>query len=206
MNVLVAYECSGVVRDAFDALGHRAWSADYKPSERPGRHYQGPVRHAVAKLGAALDLLIAHPDCTYLAVSGLHHNRRDPERQKKTEASIEEVKWLLELPIPFIAIENPIGCLSTRVRKPDQIIQPYQFGEDASKATCLWLVGLPRLVPTRYVEPRMVNGRPRWANQTDSGQNKGSNIFDSRGRSAENQSPWQGRALAPSRRKAVRRG
>lgn len=116
--------------------------------------------------------MIAHPPCTYLCSSGLHWNSRVPERQQKTEEAIEFVKELLAAPIPHIALENPVGCLSSRLRKPDQIIQPYEFGEDASKKTCLWLKNLPLLVPTKYVEPRIVNGKPRWSNQTDSGQNK----------------------------------
>ncbi|WP_298996848.1 hypothetical protein [uncultured Desulfovibrio sp.] len=95
-----------------------------------------------------------------------------PERQAKTEEALLFVKALMDAPIERIAIENPIGCISTRIRKPDQTIQPYQFGEDASKATCLWLKNLPLLTSTSFVAPRMVNGRPRWGNQTDSGQNK----------------------------------
>jgi hypothetical protein len=118
------------------------------------------------------DLMIAHPPCTYLCSSGLHWNKRIPERAQKTEEALEFVQVLLDAPIAKIALENPIGCISTRIRKPDQTIQPYQFGDDASKATCLWLKGLPPLRPTQFVEPRMVNGKPRWANQTDSGQNR----------------------------------
>jgi hypothetical protein len=117
-------------------------------------------------------MMIAHPPCTYLASSGLHWNKRRPERAAQTESALAFVLALANAPTPRIAIENPIGCLSTRWRKPDQIIQPYQFGHDASKATCLWLYGVPLLSVTRYVTPRMVNGRPRWANQTNSGQNR----------------------------------
>lgn len=116
--------------------------------------------------------MVAHPPCTYLCSSGLHWNKRVPERSAKTEEALLFVKALMDAPIEKIAIENPIGCISTRIRKPDQTIQPYQFGEDASKATCLWLKNLPLLTPTSFVAPRMVNGRPRWGNQTDSGQNK----------------------------------
>jgi hypothetical protein len=118
------------------------------------------------------DLAIFHPPCTYLTSAGLHWNKRRPERQVCTDDAVEFVRRLAECPVPRIAIENPIGCLSTRFRKPDQIIQPYQFGDDASKATCLWLKGLPRLNPTGRVPGRIVNGKERWANQTNSGQNK----------------------------------
>ena len=122
------------------------------------------------------DLLIAHPTCTYLCSSGLHWNTRRPERAALTEDAVLFAKMFIDgaetAHIPHRATENPIGCLSSRVRKPDQIIHPHQYGHDASKATCLWLTGLPLLVPTMHVEPRIVNGLKRWANQTDSGQNK----------------------------------
>jgi len=118
------------------------------------------------------DLMIAHPPCTYLCSSGLHWNKRRPERAKQTEEALAFVVQLLEAPIARIALENPIGCISTRIRPPDQIVQPYQFGHDASKATCLWLKGLQPLTPTDQVAPKLVNGRRRWGNQTDSGQNK----------------------------------
>lgn len=118
------------------------------------------------------DLMIGHPPCTYLSVSGLHWNGRVPGRTEKTEAAIEFVRTLMNAPIKRIAIENPVSCISTRIRKPDQTVQPYHFGHDASKATCLWLKNLPPLRPTKFVEPRIVNGKQRWANQTDSGQNK----------------------------------
>ena len=169
MKVLIACEFSGTVRDAFRARGHEAVSCDLLPSEKPGPHYEGDVRDII---GANWDLMIAHPPCTYLSASGLHWNKRRPERAQQTEDAIAFVMMLANADIPRIAIENPVGCLSSRWRKPDQIIQPYQFGHDASKATCLWLQGLPKLEHTEYVAPRMVNGRPRWGNQTDSGQNK----------------------------------
>lgn len=169
MKVLVACEYSGIVRDAFLALGHDAMSCDLLPSENHGPHYQGDVRDVI---GDDWDLMIAHPPCQFLSSSGLHWNKRIPERAVKTEEAIEFVRLLLDAPIPRIALENPVGCISTRIRKPDQVIQPYQFGEDASKATCLWLKNLPPLLPTASVAPRIVNGRPRWSNQTDSGQNK----------------------------------
>lgn len=170
MRVLVACEYSGTVRNAFIRDGHYALSCDLLPSDSPiGDHYQGNVLDI---LDHGWDLMIAHPPCTYLCSSGLHWNKRIPDRAQKTEEALEFVQLLLDAPIQKIALENPIGCISTRIRKPDQTIQPYQFGDDASKSTCLWLKGLPLLRPTKFVEPRVVNGKPRWANQTDSGQNR----------------------------------
>jgi hypothetical protein len=118
------------------------------------------------------DLMIAHPPCTYLCSSGLHWNKKRPDRAAQTELALEFVNLLLNASIKRIALENPIGCISTRICKPSQTIQPWQFGHDASKSTCLWLKNLPLLKPTNIVDPRIVNGRKRWANQTDSGQNK----------------------------------
>lgn len=169
MRVLVACEYSGRVRDAFTALGHDAMSCDLLATDAPGNHYQGDVRDVINN---GWDLMVCHPPCTYLCSSGLHWNKRVPERAKQTEEALEFVRMLLDAPIPRIALENPIGCISTRIRKPDQTIQPYQFGHDASKATCLWLKNLHPLRPTSMVEPRMIDGKPRWGNQTDSGQNK----------------------------------
>lgn len=169
MRVLVACEYSGTVRDAFIRTGHEAMSCDLLPTDVPGPHYEGDVRDV---LDDGWDLMIAHPPCTYLAVSGIHWNGRIPGRAEKTEEGLAFVRLLLDAPIPRIALENPVSIISSRVRKPDQIIQPYQFGHDASKTTCLWLKGLPPLTPTRYVEPRIVDGKRRWSNQTDSGQNR----------------------------------
>ncbi len=157
------------MRDAFLALGHDATSCDLLDTEAPGPHYQGDVRDII---GDGWDLMIAHPPCTYLCASGLHWNKRRPERAQKTEEALEFVRFLLEAPIEYIALENPIGCIGTRIRPADQIIQPWWFGDDASKATCLWLNNLPQLRPTKLVEGRLVNGKRRWANQTDSGQNR----------------------------------
>jgi hypothetical protein len=168
MRVLVACEYSGRVRDAFAASGHDAMSCDLLPTDVPGPHYQGDVRDL---LDDGWDMMIAHPPCTYLCSSGLHWNKRRPERAQMTEDALEFVRLLLNAPINRIALENPVGCISTRIRKPDQTIQPWQFGHDASKATCLWLKNLPLLKPTFLVEGRLVNGRRRWGNQTDSGQN-----------------------------------
>lgn len=169
MRVLVACEYSGTVRDAFIAAGHYAMSCDLLPTDSPGFHYQGDVKDVI---DGGWDMMIAHPPCTYLCSSGLHWNSRTPGRSQKTEEALEFVRFLMDSPIPMIAIENPIGCISTRIRKPDQTIQPWQFGHDASKATCLWLKNLPPLMPTKIHPPRVVNGKKRWGNQTDSGQNK----------------------------------
>jgi hypothetical protein len=169
MRVLVACEYSGRVRDAFARLGHEAVPCDLLPTESPGLHYQGDVQDII---NDGFDMMICHPPCTYLCSSGLHWNKRVPERAKQTEDALEFVRMLLDAPIHKIALENPVGCISTRIRKPDQTIQPYHFGHDASKATCLWLKNLPLLRPTQMVEPRMIDSKPRWRNQTDSGQNK----------------------------------
>lgn len=179
MRVLVACESSGVVRDAFLRLGHDAWSCDLLPTEscdtddRATRHLQGDVFDFI---GDEWDLMIAHPPCTYLCSSGMHWTTRGLRDPKLTDDALDFVRRLMLSPIERVAIENPIGVISTRIVKPTQIIQPYMFGEDASKSTCLWLKNLPSLKATGYVEPRRVwvNGveRDRWSNQTDSGQNK----------------------------------
>ena len=175
LKVLVACEESGAVRDAFIARGHYAMSCDLIHTSKPGPHWQGDVMEIIY---AGWDLMVAHPPCTFLSSSGLHWNKRRPERAAETEAALNFVRVLLDAPIPKIALENPVGCISSRIRKPDQIIQPYDFGDDASKATCLWLKGLRPLVPTLRIPGRKVEWPPgsgkiveRWANQTDSGQN-----------------------------------
>ena len=169
VRVLVACEYSGAVRDAFRAAGHDALSCDLLPSDGPGPHYQGPAQDII---GQGWDLMVAHPPCTYLSVSGMHWTKRGLRDPQLTEDALAFVRLLMDAPVPRIAIENPISVISSRIRKPDQIIHPYQFGHDASKATCLWLKGLPPLQPTQTIEPRTVNGRKRWGNQTDSGQNR----------------------------------
>jgi len=169
VRVLVACEYSGTVRDAFTAKGHDAISCDILPTDKPGQHYQGDVLDII---GDGWDLMVAHPPCTYLCSSGLHWNKRQPERELKTLEALAFVELLLGADIPRIALENPIGRIGTAVRKADQVIQPYEFGDDASKRTALWLKNLPLLRPTRFVEPRLVNGKERWGNQTDSGQNR----------------------------------
>lgn len=173
MRVLVACEYSGRVRDAFIGGGHDALSCDLLPTEQPGPHYQGDVRNLLREM--EFDLMIAHPPCTYLTSAGLHWNKRRPERAQLTDEALQFVQDLMNAPIPMIAIENPVGCIGTRIRPPDQILQPHDFGEDASKATCLWLKGLSPLVPVRRRTGRyvIVNKKfvERWSNQTDSGQN-----------------------------------
>jgi len=150
MRVLISCEYSGTVRDAFLRLGHDAMSCDLLPTDVPGPHYQGDVRDI---LHDGWDMLIAHPPCQYLCSSGLHWNKRRPERAALTEEALDFVRLLLDAPIPRIALENSVGCISTRIRPPDQVIQPWMFGEDASKATCLWLKGLPRLQATTECPP-----------------------------------------------------
>lgn len=169
MKVLVACEYSGRVRDAFLAAGHDAMSCDLLPTDAPGPHYQGDVFDIIHD---GWDLMIAHPPCTYLSVSGMHWTTRGLRDPQLTEDALDFVRALMAAPIERIAIENPISVISSRIRKPDQIIQPWMFGHDASKKTCLWLKNLPLLAVTQMVEPRIVNGRSRWGNQTASGQNK----------------------------------
>lgn len=202
MRVLVACEYSGRVRDAFIEQGHDAMSCDLLPTDSPGPHYQGDVRDILPE---QWDLVIAHPPCTYLCSSGLHWNTRGRlvdgrPRAELTEEAVAFARMFIDGPetahIPRRAVENPIGCLSTRVRKPDQIIQPWQFGHDASKSTCLWLHGLPVLRPTCIYENEWAckcghrfpgvlgaygcpnccgesgKARPVYGNQTNGGQNK----------------------------------
>jgi site-specific DNA-cytosine methylase len=162
MRVLVACEYSGVVRDAFIAAGHDAMSCDLLPTEKPGPHHQGDVRDII---GDGFDLMVAHPPCTHLAVSGA---RWFQEKQAEQAEALAFVRFLLDAPIPRIALENPVSIISSRIRKPTQIIQPWQFGHGETKATCLWLQNLPPLVPTNVVEGRearvhrMPPGPDRW--------------------------------------------
>lgn len=207
MKVIVACEYSGRVRDAFIARGHDAMSCDLLPTQSPGPHYQGDVRKI---LGDGWDLMIAHPDCTYLTNSaawafkdGPYHQKVKPgtlvgeaRRQARREA-IEFVKELYAAPIEKKAIENPVGALSTEWKEPTQYIQPYEYGDDASKITCLWLDNLNPLTPTKLVPPRLArNGKRyalRWGNQTDSGQNKETPADD---RWIVRSTTWQGWADA----------
>lgn len=149
MKVLVACEYSGAVRSAFRRIGHNAWSCDLLPSEDNSPHHiQGDVRSII---GEGWDLMVCHPPCTHLAVSGA---RWFKEKQAEQAEALDFVRFLLDAPIERIALENPVSIISSRIRKPDQIIQPWQFGHGETKATCLWLKGLPRLVPTEIVEGR----------------------------------------------------
>ncbi len=182
MDVLIACEFSGRVREAFRRRGHNAWSCDLLPADDASPHHLvGDVRDWLARGpdGVTWDVMVAHPPCTYLTVSGLHWNTRDPARARETESALAFVRELMAAPVGAYALENPVGCISSRIRKPDQIVQPYQFGDDASKATCLWLKNLPklRIVPALRYPGRMVtlaDGKvvERWSNQTDSGQNR----------------------------------
>jgi len=203
MRVLIAFESSGVVREAFRRLGHDAWSCDLQQADDGSEHHiQGDVMRI---LDAGWDLMIAHPPCTYLTSSaawafgdGPYHQKVSPEtlvgaaRREAREEALRMVQALLEAPIKRIAIENPSGSIGTRIRKADQYIQAYDFGEDASKKTGLWLKGLDPIKGEHYVQPRWVccgmtlpdgvgrygcpnccgdeTPKPRWANQTQSGQ------------------------------------
>lgn len=168
MRVLVACETSGIVREAFRKKGHEVYSCDILKSEdNSAFHIQGDARDIIYDY--PWDMAIFHPPCTYLCSSGLHWNKRRPEREQRTKEAVIFFLTLAECTIPRIAVENPIGCMSTIYRKPDQIIQPWQFGHPESKATCLWLKDLPILTPTNIL-PKPASGR--WDNQTPSGQNK----------------------------------
>lgn len=172
-------ERSGVVRRAFRALGHDAWSNDLAPADDGSPYHLQGDGLWFAENEAPWDLVIAHPPCTYLSVSGLHWNARVPGRAALTEAALQFVTRVMAVPAPRLCIENPVGLIGSRIRPASQWVQPYQFGDDASKRTGLWLRGLPRLKidPAQRVPGRMVtrpDGRPveRWGNQTDSGQNR----------------------------------
>jgi len=187
MRVLIACSYSEIEREEFEKRGHDAWSCDLLPSESNStKHIQGDVRSI---LNDGWDLMIAHPDCTYLTNSaawaygdGPYHQNVKPgtlvgvaRRSARAEA-LDFVRLLLDAPVPHIALENPVGAIGTAIRPATQYIQPYEYGDDASKITGLWLKNLPPLVPTERVPGRIVmhNGKQveRWGNQTDSGQNK----------------------------------
>jgi site-specific DNA-cytosine methylase len=166
LKILVACEYSGRVRDAFAKLGHFAMSCDLLPSDAPGLHYQGDVTDI---LDQGWDIMIAHPPCTHLAVSGAKHFAAKRESGVQQEA-LEFVRLLLNAPIPKIALENPVSIISSEIRKPDQIVQPYMFGHEATKTTCLWLKGLPHLTPTDMVDKgerhvtKSGKSLPKWYN------------------------------------------
>jgi hypothetical protein len=162
MKILIACEFSGIVREAFTKSGHDVTSCDLLPTEIPSKHYQGDVMDI---LNDGWDMMIAHPPCTHLAVSGARYFYMKKEEQKE---AIEFAKKLWNCSIPKICLENPISILSTEIRKPDQIIQPWMFGHGEVKATCLWLKGLPKLHSTNLVEGReprvhkMAPSKNRW--------------------------------------------
>ena len=164
MKVLIACEYSGTVRDAFTALGHDATSCDLLPTDSPGEHYQGNVMDIIHD---GWDLMICHPPCTHLAVSGA---RWFHKKQTEQQEALDFVRKLLDAPIEKICLENPVSIISSKIRKPDQIIQPYMFGHEATKTTCLWLKNLPPLTPTNIVgkgERHITKGGrslPKWYN------------------------------------------
>ena len=166
MRVLIACEFSGIVRNEFIKLGHDAWSCDLLPTELDGPHIQGDVSKV---LNDNWDLMISHPPCTHLAVSGA---RWFKDKQKEQREALEFVQRLLDAPVKMIALENPISVISTHIRKPDQIIQPWMFGHGETKATCLWLKNLPLLKPTNIVDGRenrvhrMPPSDERWKNRS----------------------------------------
>lgn len=185
MNVLVMGEYSGRIRDAFIKMGHGALSCDLLPTESPGPHYKGDVRDIINN---GWDMMIAHPDCTYLTTSAEWAYSDNPMIKGKPRRmkpgtltgavrriarvnALDFVRELLASPIEKICLENPRGVIGSHICKASQYIQPHEYGHDASKTTGLWLKNLPFLVPTHHIAPRIVNGLPRWANQTDSGQN-----------------------------------
>lgn len=179
LRILICCESSGTVREAFRALGHDAWSCDLLPADDGSPyHIRGEALDVVTHSGFLFDMIGLHPPCTYLGVSGIHWNDRG-RGWEKTHEALQFVRDLIAAAEdqPFY-LENPVSIISSKIRKPDQIIQPYQFGDDASKKTCLWLQGLPplRLDPAARCPGRVVvcNGKnvERWANQTDSGQNR----------------------------------
>lgn len=186
-RVLIACESSGALRRRFRAAGFDAWSCDLAPAEDGAGPSDGHVQadalqvayHPERFTGAPgpWALLVAHPPCTYLASSGLHWNKRIPGREARTRQALAFVRALMNAPALRWAIENPVGRIGSAIRPADQYVHPHEFGDDASKRTGLWLQWLPPLVPTRHVPGRLVtlaDGRQvrRWANQTDSGQNR----------------------------------
>jgi site-specific DNA-cytosine methylase len=181
MKVAVLCEFSGTVRDSFIRRGHDAISCDLLPTEAPGPHIQGDLREHD---WSSYDLIIAHPPCTHLAVSG---SRWFKDKQPQQAEALEFVRWIMALPVPRLALENPVSIISSRIRKPDQIIQPWQFGHGETKATCLWLRGLPKLVPTNIVEGRAAKvhkcppGPDRWKIRSKTYQGVAEAMADQRG-------------------------
>jgi hypothetical protein len=158
MKVLIACEYSGIVRDCFSKNGHNSISCDLLPTESKGKHYQGNIFDIINN---GFDLMIAHPPCTFLCTTGNRwflpkYINKYPTRKQDRKDAIEFFIKLINANIDKIAIENPIGIMSTLYRKPDQIIQPYEYGDPVSKKTCLWLKNLPKLIPTKIVEPEFI--------------------------------------------------
>jgi len=158
MKILIACEYSGIVRDAFTRKGHDAMSCDILPTESEGKHYQGDIFDV---LYDDWDMMIAHPPCTHLAVSGARWFTEGKKPWSLQVEALDFVRKLLDAPVNKIALENPVSVISTKIRKPNQIIQPFEYGHDVSKKTCLWLKNLPNLKPTKIVKPEMVlvNGK-----------------------------------------------
>lgn len=207
-RVVIGGERSGIIRRAFQARGIWAMSIDLAPADDGagiadgrylGGHWQGDLFDVLSMLedesGRMPDLFIVHPPCTYLSSSGLHWNVRRPERAALTDAALRFVEQCWQVPAARTCLENPQGCINTRLpfMPRPQYVQPYEFGDDASKKTGLWLRNLPPLVPTMRIPGRLVNGRERWSNQTDSGQNR---LAPSATRSAERAQTYPGIAAA----------
>ena len=189
MKVLIACEYSGRVRDAFLKRGHDAMSCDLLPTEVDGPHYQGPVEDV---LNDGWDLMVAHPPCTDLAISGCAHFAKK-YADGRVDRALDFVRLLMAAPIERWCIENPVSLISSRICKPDQIIQPWEFGHGECKATCFWLKNLPRLRPTKHVEGReervhrMPPGPNRWKER--------SRTFEGVAEAMGDQ--WGGRSLPP---------
>ena len=200
MNILLACQKSGYLRELLRAQGHNAWTCDIDRAE-DGSEYHFAIDVRRVLIGCdwiGWDCMIAMPECRYLCSSGQHRTGKPGQRTAEdVENAVDFFMTLVNAPIEHIAIENSIGIMSTRYRKPDQIVQPHWFGDDASKSTCFWMKNFPLLQSTEYVHPRTVNGKLRWANQTDSGQNR---LGPSPTRSADRARTYPGiaRALAAS--------
>lgn len=228
LNVLVGYEYSAVVRDEFRKLGHNAWSCDILPTEGdPDYHYEMDIFRCLKLTKGIWDLVIFHPPCTYVCSSGLHWNKRVPGRAEKTEAALEDVRKLFDCGVPKIVLENPVGCISTRIRPYAQAIQPWMFGEDASKKTCLWTVGIekkldhtgPIIPPKGYKLVKFAADMPQcecvgptmddWHYRTIEGYLFATNIVDKDGKPLHpvwaNQTPSGQNKLGPSETRGLDR-
>jgi hypothetical protein len=161
VRVLIACEFSGIVRDAFIAKGHDAWSCDLLPTESPGPHLQGDViEFLYYDPNYRFDLMIAHPPCTYLCAGGHNWLNRKPEWPEEREKALRFIRQLLDAPVEKIALENPIGVINSRIRKPDQILRAWMFGHPYKKDICLWLKNLPPLIPTCVPDQWLFGGEP----------------------------------------------